>query len=78
MKTQYGKANKCENTSCFYPRYNSRNILLKAPKGFNWACISGKYIRDRKDAQMLCISCHHISDRKNIPGAAKKFKANKS
>ena len=60
---KYGKANKCENKNCIYPRINSRGDMLKKPKKYHWANISKKYKRDRNDWIMLCVSCHIKWDR---------------
>lgn len=54
----YGKANHCE--SCDKPEAN-----------YQWANISGKYLRDIADWKQLCISCHKLMDftesaRKNL------------
>lgn len=60
----FGKANKCENSECKYPRLNMRGKLMLAPKKFHWANKTGKYLRDRSDWMMLCPSCHSLHDRK--------------
>lgn len=63
IKREFGVPFKCENGFCIYPRKTiSRGILLK-PKRFEWANISGKYLRDRNDWIMLCVSCHRKYDR---------------
>lgn len=62
---QFGKANICENPDCIYPRkggLGSGRWLLK-PKRFDWANISGKYLRDRNDFIQLCRSCHEKWDK---------------
>lgn len=51
----YGKAHKCENPDC-----KSRNA-----KRFEWANISGNYLRDVSDYKMMCPSCHRKMDRGN-------------
>ena len=49
MKNNHGKANKCENN----PKH----------KGFfEWANLSGKYLRKRSDWKMLCHSCNQRGD----------------
>lgn len=58
----YGKASKCENKKC----KNKSNI-------FEWANISKKYMRDRKDYRMLCKSCHNTDDRGNICKRGHKY-----
>jgi len=52
---QYGKATKC-----------TKNPGHKA-KRFEWANISGKYLRDITDYVQLCPSCHRIMDNKLNP-----------
>lgn len=52
LHRHYGKANKCENKNCTY----------KNPKRYEWANISGKYLRERSDYKMLCPSCHRRED----------------
>ena len=58
----YGKANKCENPDCVYPRLNARGKMMKEPKRYEWANISSTYKRDRLDFMMLCPSCHRKFD----------------
>lgn len=65
LKNNYGKAIKCENKDCKYPRKNRGRILFK-PKLFQWANISGKYLRDRNDYMQLCASCHGYWDNGTI------------
>ena len=65
LYSTFGKANKCENKNCTY----------KNPKRFEWANISGKYLRDRSDWQMLCTKCHHLYDFINF-GARKEIYKN--
>ena len=63
LKRKYGKPTKCENKNCTYPRVNSRNDYLKAPKRFEWALIKGKkHSHNRKNYMMLCTSCHQLYD----------------
>lgn len=64
-KKKVGKANRCENKSCVYPRKNARGKVMQNPWGYHLSSISGSYSRDIKDIQMLCISCHSNYDRKN-------------
>jgi hypothetical protein len=59
----HGKANKCENKDCKYPRVNSAGRILLEEKTFNWANISGNYKREKDDWIMLCASCHQSWDR---------------
>lgn len=53
IRNTYGKAIYCENKTCTY----------KNPKRYEWANISGKYLRDRTDYIMLCKSCHCFFDK---------------
>lgn len=49
----YGKASKCENTTCSYPN----------PKRYEWALKKGrKYSKNIKDYLQLCPSCHRKYD----------------
>lgn len=50
IKRWYGNPEICENCG-----------TTTAPK-YDWANISGKYLRDRKDWKRLCRSCHHLMD----------------
>lgn len=52
LKTNYGKADHCENEECSY------TPPVSAKRRFSWANISGKYRRDIKDYVQLCYSCH--------------------
>ena len=52
IKRYYGKANKCENPDCKY----------KNPKRYEWANMSGKYLRVISDWKQLCPSCHRKMD----------------
>lgn len=64
-KKQVGKANKCENPDCIYPRKDARGKEMLQPWGYHLSSISGLYKRDITDIQMLCISCHSHFDRQN-------------
>ncbi len=58
-KTQWGKASKCDNTECIYPRKNAARSWVNAPKRFEWALKRGRtYTRNREDYYQLCKSCH--------------------
>lgn len=57
-----GKANKCENPNCKYPRTNCIGIVLLAPKRFTWANKSHCYKREDGDWIQLCTSCHKYYD----------------
>lgn len=58
-----GKANKCTNTMCVYPKKNWDGELMKTPKRYEWSNISGTYKRDTSDWTTLCVSCHRKYDR---------------
>lgn len=58
----FGKATRCENKACVYPRKNLFGQILTIPTRFEWANISGKYIRDINDWKQLCASCHRKYD----------------
>lgn len=55
LSRHYGRAFKCENIRC-----------KKPSRLFDWANISGKYLRDRKDFIQLCRKCHIRFDRNLI------------
>lgn len=63
----YGRADRCDNDTCVYPRRNGKGTLLKKAKKFTWANISGLYKRDIKDYIKLCVSCHSKYDLGLIP-----------
>lgn len=64
LKRKYGKANKCENPKCVYPRMTANGILW-SPKRFEWAKIHGyEHDHKRENYWQLCKSCHAIYDRK--------------
>lgn len=50
----YGNASKCEMCD------------TKSSKRFEWANISGKYLRSRDDYRQLCPSCHRRLDYGNV------------
>lgn len=59
----YGKANKCEQKGCHYPKVvDAGRKIIEQPKRYEWANISGEYKRDRSDWVMLCPSCHRKID----------------
>ncbi len=58
---KFGKASKCENINCKYPRQTDKGILL-APKRYEWANVSNEYKRERSDWLQLCPSCHKLWD----------------
>ncbi len=54
LKTNFGKANKCENKQC----------KIKSPKRYEWALIHGqKHARKRENYKMLCTNCHKHYDK---------------
>lgn len=56
---EWGKASKCDNTQCVYPRKNAARSWVHTPKRFEWALKRGReYTRNRKDYYQLCKSCH--------------------
>lgn len=59
----YGKANKCEQKGCSYPKVvDAGRRIIEKPSRYEWANISGEYKRDRSDWVMLCPSCHRKID----------------
>ena len=53
LKSEFGKAIRCENPGCAY----------KNTKRFEWALLKGKeYARKRENFWMLCKSCHFKYD----------------
>jgi hypothetical protein len=58
LKYNFGKAVKCENPECSYPRKSKRGKLMVKAFTFHWANKSGEYKRDISDWWQLCISCH--------------------
>ncbi len=59
---QVGKAVRCENPDCIYPRRNTKGVLISSPSRYEWANISGEYKRDKRDYVQLCPSCHRRYD----------------
>ncbi len=55
IRRHYGKAQMCQNLDC----------ECKNPKRFDWANLSGKYLREIKDYIQLCVSCHKKADLNN-------------
>lgn len=52
IRKHYGKATRCSNKYCPY----------KNPKRYEWANVSGKYLREVEDYIQLCPSCHRRMD----------------
>lgn len=65
LHKNFGKASKCENPNCFYPRKGSRKWLDK-PWRYEWSLRKGKkMIRKRENFIQLCVSCHRKYDSKS-------------
>ena|ERR1035437_2326667 len=58
----YGKASKCQNRKCIYPRFNSKGVYIEKPKRYEWANMTGNYTRNKEDYKQLCPSCHRQFD----------------
>lgn len=56
VRAKYGKPNQCENKNC-----------PKKSTTYQWSNVSGRYLRDKKDWQQLCASCHKVYDYKPSP-----------
>src|SRR3990167_3781949 len=57
LYSNFGKASRCENPACVYPRKGAKKMLLK-PWRYEWALRRGKpYKRDREHFIQLCIAC---------------------
>lgn len=62
-----GKACKCENVSCVYPKLvNCGRKILEKPSRYEWANISGEHKRNVSDYIQLCPSCHRKFDMKKL------------
>ena len=56
LQTHFGKASKCESTTC-----------SKKSKTYQWANIKEhKYSHKREDYKELCVSCHRLLDKKGV------------
>lgn len=67
LRRKYGKADKCENPDCKYPRINSNGKIMFEPKIFHWALIHEcEHDHDRTHYIKLCCSCHAKYDRNLI------------
>lgn len=62
IKHMRGKAYKCENPHCKYPRVNAHKDKVLAPLRFEWSNISKQYKKELTDWIMLCPSCHRQAD----------------
>jgi hypothetical protein len=58
-----GKAMRCENKGCHYPRTNTRGGVILAPSKFEWANVDHKYRRVLEDYISLCHYCHYEYDK---------------
>lgn len=66
IKRVFGKAEECQNSSCFYPRKLVHGVLVK-PTRYHWALIRGKrYEKKRENYIQLCPSCHRLYDEKGL------------
>lgn len=61
IRNHYGKANKCEEC-------HTKNAWR-----YDWANISGKYLRERTDYRQLCRNCHKKTHRKKFCIRGHKF-----
>lgn len=82
LNKHYGKAVRCENPLCIYPRRNNARRIIKTPKRFEWSLKTGReYTRNIDDYWMLCVSCHRRYDAghpftgKEVPKARAKLSA---
>lgn len=70
LRYHHGKAIKCENKSCYYPRKmrkQNRITLVVKPSMFQWALLKGKeHEQKRENYIQLCPSCHTKYDRGNL------------
>jgi hypothetical protein len=64
IQRKYGKADRCENPDCVYPRWSTDGKrYMKAPKMFNYALIHGcEHDHNRDNYWRLCVSCHRNYD----------------
>lgn len=64
LSNYYGKADRCDNLDCVYPRHNSHGKILLSPKRFDWAKLKeATYTRNRDNFVRLCSSCHNKYDK---------------
>jgi len=41
IRRKYGKADRCDNPECVYPRTNANRVIILKPKRFEWSLIHG-------------------------------------
>src|SRR3990167_9928092 len=64
LNRTFGKASRCENKKCYYPRMGAKKFFKK-PLRFEWALLKGEeYKRVRSNFMQLCIACHRKYDAK--------------
>ena len=61
-----GKAVKCENGDCIYPRLDKRGKMMEKPKRYHWININKKYKRTLSGFIQLCPSCNSLWKRGSI------------
>ena len=62
-----GRASKCENPICKYPKKNTRGKIMYSPSRYEWALIKGKkHDHNCKNYMQLCPSCHRLYDMDKI------------
>lgn len=62
LKKTFGKAIRCENKNCSYPKMGTKKFLDK-PYRYEWALVKRKkYERKRECFIQLYISCHRKYD----------------
>jgi len=62
LRRHYGKPDRCEKIGCKYPRMGDKKRLMIKPKRYEWANVSGRYLRERANWMQMCTSCHKIYD----------------
>lgn len=62
VRENLGKADKCENPLCVYPKKRRTAKILIETKTYDWANISGEYKKEISDFKSLCRSCHMKMD----------------
>lgn len=63
INSNFGKANKCGNPNCVYPRKDALGKMMYSPKAYHWALKKGyEHGHNRNSYAMLCVSCHKKYD----------------